>query len=414
MQLFKASGLGRMDSWVGTHTFTMTRAVNPGERLVVFITAFHMAPVSCTVAGNTLTRDAIQDYVALFSIVAGSSIPSGSTVSIGMSGSTSAKFGAIVLTDAPDVGPTLASLQSPNASWSLTDDQTQPFESYTITVAEVGNGASGGTAFTRGPADEVLFAELSGGAGGMVVEAARRFVEGQPMKTAGSWTNTTDGARLVAVSYGNTGPAAGASLTTDVTAYPHSETVVTASGGWTSLSNVEADDDAEANNMTSGTGTAEGTADLTALNLDELIFTDAIINAVYLEEKVHSAPSNQGRIGALNIAPVVNGVLGAYNGPPYTIPTGATAYVYDVTGGGWTRADLLDAAFKLRIQCVRAAGGSSEAQGYWDYARARVTWTYTRPASGPSVPTTGQLHPRGWKDQSAPANGQLFPRRVIA
>lgn len=60
-----------------------------------------------------------------------------------------------------------------------------------------------------------------------------------------------------------------------------------------------------------------------------------------------------------------------------------------------------------------STGTRSSSSGTGSVYREAFMYSFKFAPSGLIPPTTGLLWPRGWKTTAAPANGQLFPRRVI-
>lgn len=96
------------------------------------------------------------------------------------------------------------------------------------------------------------------------------------------------------------------------------------------------------------------------------------------------------------------GNSGTFNATP---PSGFTEGAESATGTTTTGAE---ASYKL----VSAGSLGSLSSTTANIARGN-SFVIALKSAAPAVPTTGQLHPRGWKDTSSPTTGQLFPRRVI-
>lgn len=173
----------------------------------------------------------------------------------------------------------------------------------------------------------------------------------------------------------------GGSTPVDVTRYPTTDTAV--SGGWTTPSNVQADDDAVASiNISQKNRTNDRQQG--GYDFGSVIPDGSVINSVTIE--VEHRVSTTSNIAFLENLAIVNGVTGAVNSDA-TEPTTLTArsYPYSRPGGGsWIRDDLLDANFVTRI---RQRNGNSNVSytSAWDYIR--VTVNYTPPGGeGPLDP----------------------------
>lgn len=125
--------------------------------------------------------------------------------------------------------------------------------------------------------------------------------------------------------------------------------------------------------------------------LDSVIPVSSTINNVKLEQQVRVGSSSPGRIDQLGVQAVVGGVGQAIHSPAATLPTVDTNYSYDVTAErSWTRADLLDANFKVRMLQHRAVGGATSETGFWDYVRTVVDYTVAD-TTGPTLAITSPV-----------------------
>lgn len=163
----------------------------------------------------------------------------------------------------------------------------------------------------------------------------------------------------------------------EVTLYPSSNTAV--SGTWSNPTNAYSNDDADVSITRGTTKNSQDDRRYGTFGADGQIPAGSTITDVKLEVEHYLATTNN--ICFLECAVRVSGVDGSFNSDS-TEPTTRTARSYPAQarpgGGGWARADLLDAAFEVTL---RARNGNSNASNTWNWDYVRVVVTYTPPGA---------------------------------
>ena len=140
-----------------------------------------------------------------------------------------------------------------------------------------------------------------------------------------------------------------------VTNYPTTDTAVT--GTWITPTNVQAEDSAVASITRGTTKNSQDNREQGGYGFDASIPSNATIDQVDIEVS-HRVATTSNVCFLENLAQI-SGVDGAVNSDTAE-PTTLTARVYAAYarpgGGGWTRADLLNAVFTTRI---RARNGNN-------------------------------------------------------
>lgn len=145
--------------------------------------------------------------------------------------------------------------------------------------------------------------------------------------------------------------------------------------GWTTPTNANADDAAYATYTIAAKNTTGVENLLENFGFDAVIPVGAAISQVALEVQ-HKVSTNAG-IAHLESAVAVGGTTGTFN-TDSTKPTTDTAVAYTSVarpgGGAWTRDDLLDGTFTVRLR-ARSGNNATSVVYSWDYARVVVTYS---------------------------------------
>ena len=149
---------------------------------------------------------------------------------------------------------------------------------------------------------------------------------------------------------------------------------------WVLPEQANADDGLDATYVIAAKNTTGNENVLSAFGFDSSIPVGATISQVDLE--VEHWVSTTGGIAHLESAVRTGGTTGTFN-TDSTEPTTATAVAYTSVakpgGGSWTRNDLLDATFEVRLR-ARSGNNATSVTYHWDYARVKVTYTTSKPA----------------------------------
>jgi hypothetical protein len=144
---------------------------------------------------------------------------------------------------------------------------------------------------------------------------------------------------------------------------------------WTSPTNANANDAATAQYTIAAKNTTGNENTLTNFGFDGDIPAGSVINSVQLE--VEHRVSGTGGIAFLESAVAVSGTVGTFNSDGAE-PTTDTAATYSAVarpgGGSWTRADLLDGTFTVRLR-ARSGNSATSVTYHWDYARVTVDYS---------------------------------------
>jgi len=166
------------------------------------------------------------------------------------------------------------------------------------------------------------------------------------------------------------------------------EYAANASGtSWTNPTNANADDGSNATYTIAAKNTTGNENTLSNFGFDTSIPVGAVINSVQLV--VEHFVSGTGGIAFLESAVAIGATTGTFNseGGEPTSPTQATYSTVARPGGGsWTRADLLDGTFTVRLR-ARSGNSATSVTYSWDYARVVVD--YTPKSTATSDVTTG-------------------------
>jgi hypothetical protein len=154
------------------------------------------------------------------------------------------------------------------------------------------------------------------------------------------------------------------------------EYAANASGtSWTNPTNANADDGAVASYTIAAKNTTGNENTLSNFGFDGAIPVGATINSVTLE--VEHRVSTNGGIAHLEAAVAIDTTVGTFQ-TDSTEPTTLTAASYSSLarpgGGSWTRADLLDGTFTVRLR-ARSGNSATSVTYEWDYARVVVDYT---------------------------------------
>ncbi len=161
---------------------------------------------------------------------------------------------------------------------------------------------------------------------------------------------------------------------------------------WTSPTNANANDGAYATYTIAAKNTTGNVNTLSNLGFDSSIPANSVINSVTLE--VEHKVSTNGGIAFLESAVAIGATIGTYNSDSAE-PTTDTARSYSMArpgGGSWTRADLLDGTFTIKLR-ARSGNSATSVVYSWDYARVVVDYTpqnFTLTAQAGSYSLTGQ------------------------
>ncbi len=145
--------------------------------------------------------------------------------------------------------------------------------------------------------------------------------------------------------------------------------------GWTTPANANADDGAYATYTIAAKNTTGVDNVLTSFGFDSSIPAGSTINSVSLE--VQHKVSTTGGIAFLESALAIGATTGTYNsdGTEPIVDTIATYSSMARPGGGsWTRADLLDGTFTVKLR-ARSGNSATSVTYSWDYAKVIVDYT---------------------------------------
>ncbi len=162
------------------------------------------------------------------------------------------------------------------------------------------------------------------------------------------------------------------------------------SGSWTSATAATLNSDNAAYATITGAtkNTTIGELALSGFDFDSQIPSGATIDQVELI--VDWKVSTTGSVAILGTAYEVSTVAGTYQ-ENSAEPTTDTTNTYDVTAlRSWTRADLLDAAFKLRLRARQGNSATSVVYSF-DYAAVRVNYTAATAPNAPTVATPSHI-----------------------
>jgi hypothetical protein len=170
---------------------------------------------------------------------------------------------------------------------------------------------------------------------------------------------------------------------------PATATVEAGSGTWTNQNNVLADDGTEATLAIAAKNTTGRWVRGDDLGFDSAIPASAVITKV--EIRAEWRVNNAGGIGILELQAFVGGVAVGAVRANSAEPTTLTTDTFDITADRtWTRANLLNASFDLKVR-GRTGNNATDPSFRFDHIAAQVT--YEEPATGPiaqALPTLTQ------------------------
>lgn len=144
---------------------------------------------------------------------------------------------------------------------------------------------------------------------------------------------------------------------------------------WTTPTNANADDGSYATYTIAAKNTTGNENTLSSFGFDGDIPSGATINSVQLE--VEHKVSTTGGIANLECAVAISSTTGTWN-TDSAEPTTDTQRTYSGQtrpgGGSWTRDDLLDGTFTVRLR-ARSGNNATSVTYSWDYARVTVDYT---------------------------------------
>jgi hypothetical protein len=154
---------------------------------------------------------------------------------------------------------------------------------------------------------------------------------------------------------------------------PATATVEAGSGTWTNQDNIKIDDGTEATFSLAVKNTSGRWVSGTGFGLDSLIPSGSTITTV--EIRMDYRVNTAGGIANPEMQSFVSGVgVGAVRVASPLEPTVLTLNTFDVTADrAWTRADLLDANFALKIR-GRNGNSATDPSYRWDYIAVQVTY----------------------------------------
>lgn len=164
---------------------------------------------------------------------------------------------------------------------------------------------------------------------------------------------------------------------------PATATVEAGSGTWTNQNNVLTDDGTEATLAIAAKNTTGRWVRGDDLGFDSALPADAVITKV--EIRAEWRVNNAGGIGHLELQAFVGGVAVGAVRTNSAEPTTLTTDTYDITADRtWTRANLLNASFDLKVR-GRTGNSATDPSFRFDHIAAQVT--YEVPATGPIAQT---------------------------
>lgn len=199
---------------------------------------------------------------------------------------------------------------------------------------------------------------------------------------------------------------------------PTASTVIAGSGTWTNPTNIQADDGTEATLSLAVKNTAGRWNEGQTFGLGADIPSGATITLV--EIRVDWRVNSTGGIANLEVQAFVSGTGVGSVRVNSAEPTTLTTETFDITAErAWTRADLLDGTFTLR---VRGRNGSSATDPSYrvDHVAVQVTYTETT-RKGRITGLKGQTAPPGperigrisWLEAQATAEQQIVRPRPV-
>ena len=158
---------------------------------------------------------------------------------------------------------------------------------------------------------------------------------------------------------------------------------------WTNPTNVNADDAADAVYTIAAKNTTGNELTVSSFGFDASIPAGATINQVDLVVE-HYVSTGSG-IAHLEQAVRTGGTTGTFqtnSAEPTTATQTTYASIARPGGGSWTRDDLLDATFEVRIR-ARSGNNATSVDYKGDYARVVVTYTEAPVTTGPGADGCG-------------------------
>jgi hypothetical protein len=165
---------------------------------------------------------------------------------------------------------------------------------------------------------------------------------------------------------------------------PTANTVEAGSGTWTSDTAIRIDDGTEATFSLTSKNTDGRWNSGETFNFDGAIGSTATIDLV--EIRAEWRVNNAGGIAILELQAFVGGVAVGAVRANSAEPTTLTTNTFDITADrAWTRADLVNASFTLK---VRGRNGNSTTDPSYrvDHIAAQVTYTIPPPIGLPLLP----------------------------